>query len=95
MPIIVGILPCMSGKNNILGLTGHLELGWGGGGGANFLVFLYLYMTHVVTIDILTGYKEKGNLHFILKIIFHCIFIGKPCIFSKLLQYILSVEQIA
>ena len=92
MPIIVGILPCMSGKNNILGLTGHLERG---GGGANFLVFLYLYMTHVVKIDILTGYKEKGNLHFILKIIFHCIFIGKPCIFSKLLQYILIVEQIA
>ena len=36
MPIIVGILPCMSGKNNILGLTGP------GAGGANFLVFLYL-----------------------------------------------------
>ena len=58
-------------------------------------MFLYLYMTHVVKIDILTGYKEKGNLHFILKIIFHCIFFGKPCIFSKLLQYILIVEQIA
>ena len=90
MPIIVGILPCMSGKNNILGLTGRLERG-----GGDFLVFLYLYMTHVVKVDILTGYKEKGNLHFILKIIFHCIFIGKPCIFSKLLQYIFIVEQIA
>ena len=87
----------MSGKNNILGLTGRLERAGGGGGlgGSNFLVFLYLYMTHVVKIDILTGYKEKGNLHFILMIIFHCIFIGKPCIFSKLLQYILIVEQIA
>ena len=91
MPIIVGILPCMSGKNNILGLTGHLERG----GGREFLGVLYLYMTHVVKIDILTGYKENGNLHFILKIIFHCIFIGKPYIFSKLLQYILIVEQIA
>ena len=79
----------MSGKNNILGLTGRLERG------GEFLGVLYLYMTHVVKIDILTGYKEKGNLHFILKIIFHCIFIGKPCIFSKLLQYILIVEQIA
>ena len=87
MPIIVGILPCMSGKNNILGLTGR--------GGGEFLGVLYLYMTHVVKIDILTGYKENGNLHFILKIIFHCIFIGKPYIFSKLLQYILIVEQIA
>ena len=93
MPIIVGVLPCMSGKNNILGLTGHLERG--GGGGGEFLGVLYLYMTHVVKIDILTGYKENGNLHFILKIIFHCIFIGKPYIFSKLLQYILIVEQIA
>ena len=27
-------------------------------------------MTHVVKIDILSGHKEKGNLHFILKIIF-------------------------
>ena len=25
------------------------------------------YMTHVVKIDILTGHKEKGSLHFILK----------------------------
>ena len=32
------------------------------------------HMTHVVKIDILPGHKEKGNLHFILKIIFHCIF---------------------
>ena len=46
-------------------------------------MFLYLYMTHVVKIDILTGYKEKGNLHFILKIIFHCIFIGITMHFLK------------
>ena len=37
MPIIVGILPCMSGKRNILGLTGRLERG-----GGDFLAFLYL-----------------------------------------------------
>ena len=49
------------------------------------------HMTHVVKIDIITGYKEKGNLHFILKIIFHCIYIGKPCIVSNLLQFILKV----
>ena len=42
------------------------------------------HMTHVVKIDIVTGHWEKGNFHFILKIILHCIFIGKPCIFSKL-----------
>ena len=28
------------------------------------------HMTHVVKIDIITGHEEKGNLHFILKIIF-------------------------
>ena len=48
------------------------------------------HMTHVVKIDTLTGHKETGNLHFVLKIIFHCIFIGKPCIFSKPLQFILN-----
>ena len=47
-------------------------------------------MTHVVKIDIPTGHKEKGNVHFILKIIFHCIFIGKTCIFLKVLQFILK-----
>ena len=33
------------------------------------------HMTHVVKIDSLTGHKKMGNLHFILKIIFHHIFI--------------------
>ena len=47
--------------------------------------------THVVKIDILTGHEEMGNLNFILKIIFHCIFIEKPSIFSKLVQFILKV----
>ena len=42
------------------------------------------HMTHVVKIDILTGHEVKGN--FILKIIFHCIYIEKPCIFLKLVQ---------
>ena len=41
------------------------------------------HMTHVVKIDTLIGHEETGNLHFTLKIIFHCIFIGKPCIFLK------------
>ena len=48
-------------------------------------------MTHVIEIDILTGYEEKRNLQFILKIIFHCIFIEKPCIILKLVQFILKV----
>ena len=43
------------------------------------------HMTHVIKIDILTGHEEIGDLHFILKTIFHCIFIEKPCIFSKLI----------
>ena len=41
-------------------------------------------MTHVVKIDILTGHEEKGNLHFILKIIFHCIFIEKHAVYQNL-----------
>ena len=52
-------------------------------------------MKHVVKTDILTGHKKKGNLHFILKIIFQCIFIGKPCIFLKRLQFIVIVQHIA
>ena len=48
-------------------------------------------MAHVVKIDILTGYEENGNLHFILKITFHGIFIEKPGIFLKLVQFILKV----
>ena len=49
------------------------------------------HKTHMVKIDILIGHEGKGNLHFILKIIFHCIFIEKPCSFSKLVQFILKV----
>ena len=52
---------------------------------------LLVYMTHVVKIDIISGHEEKGNLHLILQIIFHCIFIEKPCIFSKFLQLIMRV----
>ena len=51
-------------------------------------------MTHVVKIDILSGHKEIDNLHFILMIIFHCVFIEKHCIFSKLLQLIMKVLHI-
>ena len=42
------------------------------------------HMTHVAKTDILTGHEEIGNLQFIVKIIFHCIFIENPCIFSNL-----------
>ena len=53
------------------------------------------HMTHVVIIDILTGHEEKGNLHLIRKIIFHCIFIEKKhSFFSKLVQLILKVKHI-
>ena len=48
-------------------------------------------MTHVVKIDILTGYGEKGDLHFILKIIFDCEFIENPCIFSNCVQLIMKI----
>ena len=47
----------------------------------------------MVKIDILTGHEETGTLHCILKIIFHCIFIEKPCSFSKLVQFILKVYR--
>ena len=40
-------------------------------------------MKHVVNIDILSGHEENGNLHFILMIIFHCIFIEKKHAFSQ------------
>ena len=53
--------------------------------------YLYMITRHVVRIDILTGHEEIGNLHFILKIIFQCIFIKKPGIFSKLVQFILKI----
>ena len=33
------------------------------------------HMTHVVKIDILSGLEVIGDLHFILKIFFHCLFI--------------------
>ena len=57
----------------------------------NKRITLYYHVEHVVNIDILSGNEEKGNLYFILKIIFHCIFIEKPCIFSKFVQLIMKV----
>ena len=48
-------------------------------------------MTHVVKIDYLNGQEEIGKLHFILNIIFHRLFIEKPCIFSKLELVIMTV----
>ena len=49
----------------------------------------------MVKIDILTGHEEKGHLHFNLKIIFHCICIEKPYIFSKLVWLIINEYHIA
>ena len=40
-------------------------------------------MTQIVKIHILTDHEEIGNLHFILKIIFHCIPIKKKMHFLK------------
>ena len=37
----------------------------------------------MVRIDILIGHEQIGNLHFDMKIIFHCIFIGKTMHFLK------------
>ena len=45
---------------------------------------------NVVKINI-TGHEKKSNLHFNLKIIFHCICIEKLCIFSNLVQLITKV----
>ena len=41
---------------------------------------VHSHMTHMVKINILTGHDKIVNLPFILKIIFHCKFIEKPCI---------------
>ena len=49
------------------------------------------HMTKVFKIDFLTGHEEMGTLHFIMKIVFNCIFIEKPCIFLKLVQLIMKV----
>ena len=46
---------------------------------------------HMVKTDVLIGHEEIGYLHFIQKNIFHCIFIEKPCIFSKRVQLIMKV----
>ena len=48
-------------------------------------------MIHVVKIDILTGHEEMGNLHLILKIIFHSIFIEKTCVFSNFVHLSMKV----
>ena len=50
-------------------------------------------MTHVIKIDILTGHEETGNLLFNLNIIFHCIFIEKPCILSEVVHFIMKVKH--
>ena len=44
------------------------------------------HMIHVIEIHIVTGHEEMGNLHFILKVIFHYVFIEKTCICSKFIQ---------
>ena len=52
------------------------------------------HVSHMVKIDNLTGHEERVNLHFILKINFHCTFMEKPCIFSKVVQLIMKVYLI-
>ena len=49
------------------------------------------HMTHDAKIDIVTCHDEISNLHFILKIIFRCLFIEKLSIFSNLVQLIMKV----
>ena len=44
---------------------------------------VYDHMKHIVKIDIRIGHEKIGNLHFILKVIFHSIFIGKNMHFNK------------
>ena len=44
---------------------------------------VYDHITHMVKIDILTGYEKTGNLHFILKINFHSIIIKKTMHFLE------------
>ena len=51
------------------------------------------HMRHVFKIDILIGHEEVDYLHFILKIIFHCISI-KNMNFLKLVQLIMKVKHI-
>ena len=42
------------------------------------------HTAYMVKIDILSGHLAKGNLHFILKIVFSLHICKKTCIFSKL-----------
>ena len=41
-------------------------------------------MTRVFKIDILTGHEDKSILHFILKFIFHCIFVENHAVSQNL-----------
>ena len=50
-------------------------------------------MIHVVKVDFVTGHEEMGNLHFILKVIFHYIFIKKNMHLLK--TYTFNYEIIA
>ena len=50
-------------------------------------------MAHVVKIDNLSGQGKMGDLHFNLKIIFHCMIIKKACISLKPVQLIMKVEH--
>ena len=51
-------------------------------------------MTHVVKIDIISGHMEIGLFAFSSEHYFYCMFIEKPCIFSKLVQLTMSVKHI-
>ena len=47
------------------------------------------HLTHVSKSS-LTGPENIGNLHIILKVIFHCIFVEIPCVFSKFVRIIIK-----
>ena len=51
-------------------------------------------MTHVVKIDIISGHMEIGLFAFYSEHYFYCMFIEKPCIFSKLVQLTMGVKHI-
>ena len=51
-------------------------------------------MIHVVKIDIISGHMEIGLFAFYSEHYFYCMFIEKPCIFSKLVQLTMSVKHI-
>ena len=52
------------------------------------------HMTPVVKIDIISSHMEIGLFSFYSEHYFYCMFIEKPCIFSKHVQLPMSVKHI-